>query len=88
MRIGVPLETRPGETRVAATPETVKNKFGVLAENFILYKTLMGDTSDKVGKVKGLGAKGVLKKFPELGMNKLSDLRPRSPRHNVFQLVC
>ena len=24
MRIGVPLETRPGETRVAATPETVK----------------------------------------------------------------
>lgn len=25
MRIGVPLETRPGETRVAATPETVKN---------------------------------------------------------------
>ena len=24
MRIGVPLETRPGETRVAATPETIK----------------------------------------------------------------
>ena len=24
MRIGVPAETRPGETRVAATPETVK----------------------------------------------------------------
>jgi NAD(P) transhydrogenase subunit alpha len=24
MRIGVPLESRPGETRVAATPETVK----------------------------------------------------------------
>ncbi|MGV3652816.1 MAG: Re/Si-specific NAD(P)(+) transhydrogenase subunit alpha [Noviherbaspirillum sp.] len=24
MRIGIPLETRPGETRVAATPETVK----------------------------------------------------------------
>ncbi|NBV00371.1 MAG: NAD(P)(+) transhydrogenase (Re/Si-specific) subunit alpha, partial [Burkholderiaceae bacterium] len=24
MRIGIPLETRFGETRVAATPETVK----------------------------------------------------------------
>ena len=24
MRIGIPTETRPGETRVAATPETVK----------------------------------------------------------------
>jgi NAD(P) transhydrogenase subunit alpha len=28
MRIGVPLETRPGETRVAATPETVKKLVG------------------------------------------------------------
>ena len=28
MRIGVPLETRPGETRVAATPETVKKLIG------------------------------------------------------------
>lgn len=28
MRIGVPLETRPGETRVAATPETVKKLTG------------------------------------------------------------
>ncbi len=28
MRIGVPLETRPGETRVAATPETVKKLLG------------------------------------------------------------
>src|SRR4051812_4043318 len=24
MRIGIPAETRPGETRVAATPETIK----------------------------------------------------------------
>ena len=24
MQIGIPRETRPGETRVAATPETVK----------------------------------------------------------------
>ncbi len=28
MRIGVPLETKPGETRVAATPETVKKLIG------------------------------------------------------------
>ncbi len=28
MRIGVPLETRPGETRVAATPETIKKLIG------------------------------------------------------------
>ena len=44
----------------------IKNQFGVLAENFILYKTLLGDQSDKVEGVKGLGQKGITKKFPEL----------------------
>ncbi len=46
--------------------EMIKNKFGVLAENFILYKTLLGDNSDKIPGVKGLGEKGIFKKFPEL----------------------
>ena len=45
---------------------TIKNKFGVLAENFILYKTLLGDSSDKVPGIKGLGEKGLTKKYPEL----------------------
>ena len=36
------------------TPKTVKEKFGVLAENFILYKTLLGDNSDKIPGVKGI----------------------------------
>ena len=48
------------------TKDTVKEKFGVLADNFILYKMLLGDNSDKVAGVKGLGAKGLFKKFPEL----------------------
>ena len=43
------------------TPKTVKNKFGVLTKNFILYKTLLGDNSDKVPGVKGLGPKGIFK---------------------------
>jgi len=45
---------------------TVQDKFGVLAENFILYKTLLGDSSDKIAGIKGLGEKGIFKKFPEL----------------------
>jgi 5'-3' exonuclease len=48
------------------TKDTVKEKFNVLADNFILYKMLLGDNSDKVAGVKGLGAKGLFKKFPEL----------------------
>jgi 5'-3' exonuclease len=56
---------RPGDKEYY-TKNLVKEKFGVLAENFILYKTLLGDQSDKVAGVKGLGEKGLLKKFPEL----------------------
>lgn len=54
------------------TPKTVFEKFGVLSENFILYKTLLGDASDKVQGVKGLGPKGIMKHFPELQTKKLT----------------
>ena len=48
------------------TPKVVKEKFGVSPQNFILYKTLLGDNSDNIPGVKGLGEKGIFKKFPEL----------------------
>ncbi len=56
---------RPAEKEFY-TKDMIKSNYGVLAENFILYKTLLGDQSDKVAGVKGLGEKGLLKKFPEL----------------------
>jgi DNA polymerase-1 len=37
------------------TEETVSEKFNMSPDNFIIYKTLMGDNSDKVKGVKGLG---------------------------------
>jgi DNA polymerase-1 len=46
--------------------KTVKSKFGTPPENFILYKTLLGDNSDKVPGVKGLGKGKIFKLFPEL----------------------
>lgn len=54
------------------TREKVMEKFNVLTENFILYKTLMGDSSDKVPGVKGLGPKKFEKLFPELKEKKLT----------------
>jgi len=54
------------------TPDTVIQKFGVLPENFILYKVLMGDASDKVPGIKGLGEKKLHKLFPELNERKLT----------------
>ncbi|MBC7781708.1 MAG: Re/Si-specific NAD(P)(+) transhydrogenase subunit alpha [Proteobacteria bacterium] len=41
MKIGIPTETRPGETRVAATPETVK-KFCAAAQNTVLLQAGAG----------------------------------------------
>ena len=54
------------------TKETVVEKFKMSPHNFILYKTLMGDNSDKVKGVKGLGEKKLYKLFPELGEKDMS----------------
>jgi DNA polymerase-1 len=54
------------------TESVVKEKFGVSPNNFLLYKLLMGDNSDKITGIKGLGPKGLLKKFPELATQDLS----------------
>jgi len=54
------------------TEETVVEKFKMSPTNFILYKTLMGDNSDKVAGVKGLGPKKLYKLFPELSERDMS----------------
>lgn len=48
------------------TTDTVKERFGVNPNNFLLYKLLMGDNSDGIAGIKGLGAKKIFKLFPEL----------------------
>jgi DNA polymerase-1 len=48
------------------TIPTVINKFQIPPHNFIIYKTLLGDNSDSIKGVKGLGSKTILKRFPEL----------------------
>jgi len=54
------------------TPKTVEEKFGLHPENFILYKTLLGDSSDKIKGVQGLGPKKLFKLFPELIYQKMT----------------
>ena len=48
------------------TPNDIKEKFGIPTENFIIRKTLLGDNSDKIPGIKGLGPKKLEKLFPEL----------------------
>jgi DNA polymerase-1 len=54
------------------TPKVVEEKFGLKPSNFILHKTLLGDNSDNIQGIKGLGAKGIFKKFPELKTHDLT----------------
>ena len=54
------------------TQEIMEEKYKMPTKNFILYKTLLGDASDKVKGVKGLGEKGLLKKFPELSEGEMT----------------
>jgi DNA polymerase-1 len=54
------------------TQDIVRQKFGLDPHNFILYKTLLGDASDALPGIKGLGAKILFKKFPELATDKLT----------------
>ena len=54
------------------TQEIMEEKYNMPTKNFILYKTLLGDASDKVKGVKGLGEKGLLKKFPELSEGEIT----------------
>jgi DNA polymerase-1 len=54
------------------TESVVKEKFGIDPSNFLLYKLLLGDNSDGITGIKGLGPKGLLKKFPELAIQDVS----------------
>jgi 5'-3' exonuclease len=48
------------------TPKDVLEEFGVSSYNFLNYKILMGDSSDNIPGITGLGPKKLLKLFPEL----------------------
>ena len=48
------------------TPKDVLEEFSVSSYNFLNYKVLMGDASDNIPGITGLGPKKLIKLFPEL----------------------
>jgi len=48
------------------TTELVLQEYGVNAKNFLLYRAVIGDTGDNISGVPGIGAKTLLKAFPQL----------------------
>ena len=56
------------------TPRMVMDDYRVPAHNFLMYKTLMGDKSDNIEGVKGLGPKKLPKIVPDLLTQNTLDL--------------
>ena len=54
------------------TKDHFQKTYNMSPQNFIIYKTLMGDSSDKIKGVKGLGEKKLHKLFPELSERDVS----------------
>lgn len=60
--------------------ETLLEEFGVHPNNYVVYRTFTGDTSDNIPGVDGFGPKTILKTFPELADAKeftLEDLQSK-----------
>ena len=56
------------------TPDLVMKDYGVPAHNFLMYKVLMGDKSDNIEGIKGLGPKKLPKIVPDLLSQNTLDL--------------
>ena len=54
---------RPVEKKLYRREEMVE-RFGMHPENFILYKIFIGDNSDNIPGIKGVGHKTLINKFP------------------------
>ena len=79
---------RGSQEIVSTTPEMVLEKFGVKPEQVADYLALVGDSSDNVPGVKGIGAKGAAKLLAEYGdipsiYKNLEQVKPEGTRKKL-----
>jgi DNA polymerase-1 len=63
----IPTTSKGTTTTTRYTPEEVKSKYGIGPESMIELKALMGDSSDNIPGVKGVGEKTALGLIKEFG---------------------
>ena len=63
----------PIEKKTYGVKEVIE-KVGMIPENYLILKALLGDNSDNLSGIKGLGEKTVLKEFPAIAKDPLFDL--------------
>jgi 5'-3' exonuclease len=76
------------------TPKEVNEKFGVPSHNFIHYKVFMGDGSDNIKGINGVGIKTLQSKFPMLLEEKTITLeelldfcKAKQDDHKIYRTV-
>lgn len=48
------------------TPQKIQEEFGLLTENYLLYRMMSGDASDNIPGISGVGLKTLIKRFPQI----------------------
>ncbi|TFW22370.1 Re/Si-specific NAD(P)(+) transhydrogenase subunit alpha [Massilia arenosa] len=76
MRIGIPAETRPGETRVAATPETVKK---LAAKHAIMVQSGAGERASITDEAYAAAGAQIVSAADALGADVVLKVRAPSP---------
>lgn len=69
----------PIEKKAYNTEEVIK-KTGTIPKNYLLVKSLLGDDSDNLSGIKGLGGKTILNQFPEIATD------PEYKLENIFKI--
>ena len=76
--------------------EDVLQEYGILPANFALYRSLIGDDSDNIPGVNGLGATTIIKNYPELADRAMTldefyvyanSLAAANPKTKIYQKV-
>jgi len=52
--------------KILYEPDVVYNEYGIYPQNFPIYRSMDGDSSDSVPGIKGCGLKTIIKRFPEI----------------------
>jgi DNA polymerase-1 len=76
------------------TPREVAEKFGIPSHNFIHYKVFMGDASDNIKGINGIGIKTMQSKFPilleanQISLDELIEYcNAKKDEHKIYKTV-
>lgn len=54
------------------TPEKIQEEFGILPENYLLYRMMSGDASDNIPGINGVGLKTLINRFPNMNQKEMN----------------